>query len=103
MDIPYMIPCKKNWGGKLYDMVLTYAMGFMALHGNGDHDNVMFVNYGDVGFGLIVATRLVPLMLLRVWGIPILGIGSISDLVISLVSLMVLVLALRIGWRRHPG
>ena len=84
-----MIPCKKHWGGKLYHMVLTYVMGFKALHENGDHDKVMFVNYGDVGFGLIVATRMAPLMLLRVLGSPILVLGSMNDLAILLVSLMV--------------
>ena len=81
-----MIPYNKHWGDKLYHMVLTYAMGLKALHGNGDHNNVTFVNYGDVVFGLIVATRMAPLMLLRVWGIPSLGLGTTSDLVISLVS-----------------
>ena len=69
-------------------MVETYAMGFKALHGNGDHDNVMFVNYRGMGFGWIVDTRMVPLMLLGVWGSPSLGLGSTSDLVISLISLM---------------
>ena len=64
-------------------------MGFKALHGNGDHDNVTFVNYGDVGFGLIMDTRLAPLMHLGVWGNPSLGLGSMNDLVILLGSLMV--------------
>ena len=40
-------------------MVETYVIGFKDLHGNGDHDNVTFVNYRDVGFGLIMDTRLV--------------------------------------------
>ena len=53
------------------------------------NDNEAMVNYGDVGFGLIVATRLAPLMHLGFWGSPILGIGSMRDLVISLLSLMV--------------
>ena len=70
-------------------MFLTYAMGFKALHGNGDHNNVTFVNYGDVGFGLILDTKLEPLMHIRVWFIPSLGLVSMSDLAISLVSLMV--------------
>ena len=54
-------------GGELEHVVENYAMGFKALHGNGDHDNVTFVNYGDVGFGLIMDTRLEPLMHLEVW------------------------------------
>ena len=66
-------------------MVLNYAMGFKALHGHGNLENVMFVNNGDVGFGLILDTRLVPLMHLGGWGSPRLGLGSTSDLVISLV------------------
>ena len=70
-------------------MVETYMMGFKALHGNGDHDVVTFVNYGDVGFGLIMDTRLVPLMHIGVWGSPSLGPGSTNDLVILLGSLMV--------------
>ena len=44
-----MIPCNKHWCGKLYHMVLNCAMGFKALYGNGDHDNVTVVNYGDGG------------------------------------------------------
>ena len=64
-------------------------MGFNTLHGMVTNANEAMVNYGDVGFGLIVTTRLAPLMLLRVWGSPSLGLGSMSDLVISLVSLMV--------------
>ena len=52
-------------------------------------DNVKFVNYGDVGFGLILDTRMAPLMHLRVLGSPSLGLSSTSDLVILLVSLMV--------------
>ena len=70
-------------------MVETYVMGFKALHGNGDHDNVTLVNYRGMGFGWIVDTRLAPLMLLGVWGRPSLGIGSMNDLVILLGSLMV--------------
>ena len=89
MDIPYMIPCNKHWGGKLYDMVLTYTMGFKTLHGYGDHDNATMENYGDVGFGLILDTKLAPLMHLRFWGNPSLGLGSTNDLVISHVSLVV--------------
>ena len=41
-------------------------MGFNTLHGKGDHDIVSNENYGKVGFGLVVATRIVPLMLLGV-------------------------------------
>ena len=51
-------------------MVETYALGFKALHGNGYHDNVTFVNYGDVGFILILDTRMAPLMHLGVLGQP---------------------------------
>ena len=58
------------WGDKLYHMVLTYAMGFKALHGNGNHDNVTFVNYKGMGFGWIVDTRLASLIFLGIWGIP---------------------------------
>ena len=78
-------------------------MGFNTLHGMVTNANEAMVNYGDVGFGLISDTRLVPLMHLEIWGIPILGLRSMSDLVISLLLLMVLVLALHRGWRRHPG
>ena len=53
------------------------------------NDHEAIVNYGDVGFGLIMYTRLVPLMHLRVWGSPSLGLGSMNDLVIFLGSLMV--------------
>ena len=70
-------------------MVLTYATGFQALHGNGDHDNEEMVNYGDVGFCLILDTRLVPLMDLGVWGSPSLGLGSMKELVILLGLLFV--------------
>ena len=48
-----------------------------------------------MGFGLLAATRVAPLMLLGVWGSPSLGLGSTNHLVISLGLLMVLVLALR--------
>ena len=70
-------------------MVLTYAMGFKTCMANGDHDNVTNANYGNVGFGLIVDTRMAPLMRLRVWGSPSLGLGSTNDLVIFLGPLMV--------------
>ena len=46
--------------------------------------NEMIVNYGDVGFGLIMDTMLAPLMHLGIWGNPRLGLGSMNDLVISL-------------------
>ena len=46
--------------------------------------NEMNPNYGIVGFGLIMVTRMVPLMLLGVWDIPSLGLRSIINLVISL-------------------
>ena len=51
--------------------------------------NEAIVNYGDVGFGLIMDTRMEPLMHLRVWVIPSLGLGSTNDLVILLGSFMV--------------
>ena len=46
--------------------------------------NVTKENYGNVGFGWIVGTRMAPLMLLGVWGSPMLGLGSTNVLVISL-------------------
>ena len=61
-----------------------YAMGFKTCMENGDHDNVTNPKYGIVGFGLIMVTRLEPLMLLGVWGSPSLGLGSMNYLVISL-------------------
>ena len=64
-------------------------MGFKTLHGIETNVNETIVNYGDVGFGLIVETRLAPLMHLRVWGSPSLGLGSMNELVILLGSLMV--------------
>ena len=70
-------------------MVLTYAMGFNTLHGMVTNVNEAMVNYGDVGFGLILDTKLAPLMHLGVWGNPRLGIRSTSKLVISLVLLIV--------------
>ena len=47
-----------------------------------------------MGFGLVVANRLAPLMFLGVWGIPRLGICSMNSLVILLGLLMVVVSAL---------
>ena len=64
-------------------------MGFNTLHGMVTNINEEMVNYGDVVFGLILDTRMVPLMHLGVWGSPSLGLGSTSDLVISLVLLIV--------------
>ena len=46
--------------------------------------NEMNPNYGIVGFGLIMVTRMVPLMLLGVWYSPRLGLCSTINLVISL-------------------
>ena len=64
-------------------------MGFKTLHGMETNVNETIVNYGDVGFGLIMDTRLAPLMHLGVWGNPSLGLGSTNDLVILLGLLMV--------------
>ena len=64
-------------------------MGFKTLHGMETNVNETIVNYGYVGFGLIMDTRMVPLMRLRVWGSPSLGLGSTNDLVILLGLLMV--------------
>ena len=69
-------------------------MGFKSLHGNGDHDIVGNANYVKVGFRLSVDTRLVPLMLLGVWGSPSLGLGCMNSLVISLNLWMVVISAL---------
>ena len=46
--------------------------------------NEMNPNYGIVGFGLIMVTRMVPLILLGVYDSPSLGLGSTIHLVISL-------------------
>ena len=64
-------------------------MGFKTLHGMETNVNETNVNYGDVGFWLIMDTRLAPLMRIGVWGSPSLGLGSTNDLVIFLGSLMV--------------
>ena len=59
-------------------------MGFKTLHGKETIDIESISNYRDVGFGLIVDTKLAPLMHLAVWGSPILGLGSMTNLVIFL-------------------
>ena len=64
-------------------------MGFKILNEMETIVNVSNANYGIVGFGFLVATRLVPLMFLGVWGNPSLGLGSTSNLVISHVLLIV--------------
>ena len=64
-------------------------MGFKTLHGMETNVNETIVNYGDVDFGLIMDTRPAPFMSLRVWGSPILGLGSTNDLVILLGLFMV--------------
>ena len=64
-------------------------MGFKTFMEMKTNDNETIVNYGDVVFGLIMDMRLAPLMCLRVWGRPSLGLGSTNDLVIFLGSLMV--------------
>ena len=68
-------------------------MGFKYLH-EMETINVSNENYGIVGYGLLVCTRLAPLMFLGVWGSPSLGHGSTNILFISLGLLMVVVLAL---------
>ena len=70
-------------------------MGFKSLYEMETIVNVSNVNYGIMGFGLLVATRMVPLMLLMVWGIRILGLGSTNNLVISLSMWIVVIFALR--------
>ena len=69
-------------------------MGFKSLHEMETIVHVLNTNNGIVGFGLLVATRVAPLMLLGVWGSPSLGLGSTIHLVILLGLLMVVVLAL---------
>ena len=64
-------------------------MGFTTLHGMETNVNETIINYGNVGFGLIMDTRLVPLMRLVVWGSPSSGLGSRNDLVIFLGMWMV--------------
>ena len=69
-------------------------MGFKSLNKMETIVNVSNVNYGIVGFGLLVATRIAPLMFIGVWGSPSLGLGSTNSLFISFGLLMVVVLAL---------
>ena len=51
--------------------------------------NEMNPNYGIVGFGSIMVTKLAPLILLGVWASTSLGLGSTIHLVISLALWMV--------------
>ena len=69
-------------------------MGFKSLYEMETIVKVSTVNYGVVGFDLLVATTMVPLMLLGVWGIPRLGLGSTNNLVISLSMWIVVIFAL---------
>ena len=64
MDIiPYTIPCiSVGWQVITYSLKLD--MGFKTLHEMDTIVNVSSENYGRVGFGLLVATRLAPLMFL---------------------------------------
>ena len=78
-------------------------MGFKTLHEMETIFNVSKANYEKVGFGLVIDMRLVPLMLLGVWGSASLGLGSTNSLVISLGLWMVVVSALHCEWRRRPG
>ena len=64
-------------------------MGFKTLHGMETKVNETIVNYGDLGLGLIIDTRMALLMHLGVWGSPSLGLGSTKDLVILNGLLMV--------------
>ena len=61
-----------------------YTMGFKTLHGKETIDIESISNYRDVGFGLIVDTRMAPLMHIWVWGSPSLGLGSMKHLIILL-------------------
>ena len=51
-------------------------MGFKASHGMETSINEVFANYRNVGFSLIVESRLVPLTLLRDRGKPNIGFDS---------------------------
>ena len=64
-------------------------MGFNTLHGMETNVNETIVNYGYVGFGLIMDTRLEPLMRLGLCGSLSLALGSMNDLVILIGSLVV--------------
>ena len=60
------------------------TMGFKTCMRRETNVNETNPNYGIVGLGSIMVTRMVPLMLLRVSGSPRLGLGSTIHLVISL-------------------
>ena len=77
-----IIPCNKIWGGKYFIWFEHHIMGLKTFHGKETIDIEPISNYRDVGFGMVVDTRLVPLMRLGVWGSPRLGIGSMKYLVI---------------------
>ena len=66
-------------------------MGFKSLHEMETIIKISNANYGIVGFGLLVSTRLVPLMFLWVWGSQSLGLGSMNSLFILFSMLMVVV------------
>ena len=71
------MPCIKFWGSEIYDMFQTLYVGVLALcHGKGGNDIMSFANYGDVGFGIDSGNQLVPLMCIRICGIPNIGFGS---------------------------
>ena len=59
-------------------------MGLKYLHGKETIDIESISNYRDVGFALILDTRMAQLMRLGIWGSPSLGLGSMKDLVIFL-------------------
>ena len=79
-----IIPCNKIWGGEYIIWFERYIMGFNNLHGKDTIDIESNSNYRDVGFGMVVDTRLFPLMHLGVWESPRLGLGTTKDLVILL-------------------
>ena len=45
-------------------------MGFITLHEMEAFDNVMLMNYGEMGLEFVMGNRLVPLMCIENFGIP---------------------------------
>ena len=94
MDIiPYMIPCI-SVGWQVITYILKLDMGFKTLHEMDTIVNVSSANYGRVGFGLLVATRMAQLMFLGFLGNPSLGLASMNGLLVFFGLLMVVVLSL---------
>ena len=84
------IPYIKLWGSDYITWSKCSHWGFNIMENRKGGNNIgLFTNYRDVGFGLILDTKLSPLMHLGVWGSPILGLGSMKDLVILLGLLFV--------------